>query len=74
MIRINLVVAISLLVGACAVPIPPYELAVTADPGVLLPPARYADVTAGTRTFRPVSPNGWEDNNIRITPRTGGAK
>lgn len=73
MFRTSLVIAMSLLAGACAVPVPPYELAVAADPSVPVPPARYAEVTAGTRTFRPVGPTGWEEHNIRVTPRAGGA-
>jgi hypothetical protein len=39
-----------------------------ADPGAPVPPARYAPVTSGTKSYRPVEPAPWGDVNRGVTP------
>ncbi len=71
MFRIVLALTAPLLVAACTVTAPPYLIA-PAEPTIPVPPTRYAPVTAGTRSFRPVEPGDWREQNIRVTPRQGG--
>lgn len=74
MIRISLALATALLLGACAMPLPPYQLAITADPNAPTASTRYSDVAAGTRTFRPVTPSasGWGAPDPKTDAKTGG--
>lgn len=61
----------SLGLQACtSVPLPAY-LAAPADPTAPVRPVSYQSVTAGTRTFRPVDPKGWEDLNRDVAPKPG---
>jgi hypothetical protein len=39
-----------------------------ADPGAVVPPARYESITAGTKSYRPVEPLPWPDVNRRVAP------
>lgn len=39
------------------------------DPGVRTPEARYAPVTGGTRSYRPVEPLPWGEINRRVMPK-----
>jgi hypothetical protein len=38
------------------------------DPGARVPPAGYAPVTAGSKSYRPVEPLPWGDINRRVAP------
>jgi hypothetical protein len=39
-----------------------------ADPGMRVPNVRYAPVTSGTKSYRPVEPLPWPDVNRRVAP------
>lgn len=39
------------------------------DEAVRVPRARYVDVMAGTKDFRPVEPMPWGDVNSRVAPK-----
>jgi hypothetical protein len=42
-----------------------------ADPDAPVPPARYAPVMSGTKSFRPVQPEPWGDVNRSVAPPEG---
>lgn len=71
----NMLKAISILTGALALgactPLPPPSyLAAPSDPAVRAQ-SRYQSVAAGTMSFRPVDPKGWEELNSRVGPKKG---
>jgi hypothetical protein len=39
-----------------------------ADPSAAVPPARYAPVIGGAKSYRPVDPLPWGDLNRRVAP------
>ena len=57
------------IAGGCTV-LPRTEVGeAPSNPGVRVPQVDYRPVTAGTRTFRPVEPKGWEDLNRQVAPK-----
>lgn len=57
-------------VMGCSPTLPPY-LAQLVDANVSVPRTSYSAVTAGTRTFRPAEPKGWEELNRQVAPKAG---
>ena len=64
----------ALALGACMSPPLPSYLAAPIDPLVAVPPTRGGSVTAGTRSFRPVEPKGWERLNDDMAPKHGAGR
>ena len=60
----------ALALGACTSAPPPAYLAAPSDPA-LRTPAHYQSIAAGTMSFRPVDPKGWEELNSRVGPKKG---
>jgi hypothetical protein len=72
MIRIVSLFSGALALGACTPAPPPNYLAAPADATSRARPANYQSITAGTQTFRPVDPKGWEELNSRVGPKKEG--
>lgn len=64
-------VALPLTAWLPAVAAPPAYLADPADPDRRVPPLLYESVTGGTKSFRPVDPKGWAQQNKDVAPRPG---
>lgn len=68
-LRSIVLLAMAGLMG-CSPTLPPYLLQ-PVDPNVRAPRMGYSSVTAGTRTFRPAEPKGWEELNRQVAPKAG---
>jgi len=49
----------------------PAGLVLPSDPGVPVPPPRYAKVTRGVKDFGVVEPKDWRELNRQVAPKTG---
>jgi hypothetical protein len=71
MLKLVIAATGALALAACVSPPLPSYLAAPIDPSRAAPPIRDASVTAGTRSFRPVEPKGWERLNDEVAPKGG---
>jgi hypothetical protein len=71
MLKLVIAATGALALGGCVSPPPPFYLTAPTDPSQAAPSMRDARVTAGTRSFRPVEPKGWEQLNDDVAPKRG---
>lgn len=69
LVKVPLLAAIGLALGACTMSAVPDHLARPADPNVRVPAVAYRSVTAGAATFRPSDPKDWRELNRQVGPK-----
>lgn len=70
LVKVPLLAAIALALGACTVSAVPEYLAKPADPNARVPAVAYHSVTAGAATLRPVDPKDWRELNRQVEPKS----
>jgi hypothetical protein len=68
-VKVPIIAATGLALGACTLAPVPEHLARPADPSVKVPAATYRSVTAGAAAFRPAEPKDWRELNRRVGPQ-----
>lgn len=68
-VKVPIIAAIGLALGACSVASVPEHLARPADPSIRVPATGYRSVTAGAATLRPAEPKDWRELNRRVGPQ-----
>lgn len=66
-VKVPILAAIGLVLGACSLTPVPDHLARPADPNVRVPAVAYR--SAGAATFRPTDPKDWRELNRSVGPK-----
>lgn len=69
-VKVPIIAAIGVALGACSLASVPEHLAKPSDPNIRVPTTDYRSVTAGAAMLRPVEPKDWRELNRRVGPQS----